>query len=124
MTNPIKILRYVIDNERINVTNLEVKIGASRGVLSKALRNETDFGAKYFVKILQTYPSALSLINPSYNVKENNSIEKNIVEDSKGIYSTYINKNLILIIEQKDRIIEKQELIINQLLKFKNNEIN
>jgi len=49
-------LRELIQNEQISVRALEKKIGASDGVISKALRTGTDISAKWIVAISENYP--------------------------------------------------------------------
>lgn len=49
-------IQKLIDNEGIKITSLERKIGASKGVLSRALQNNTDIQAKWVSKIVENYP--------------------------------------------------------------------
>ena len=42
--------------EGITITGLERSIGASKGVLSRAINNQTDIQAKWLQKIVENYP--------------------------------------------------------------------
>ncbi len=44
------------DNEGITITGLEQKIGASKGVLSRALTKHTDIQSKWLVELVENYP--------------------------------------------------------------------
>lgn len=46
----------VAENEGITVTALERKIGASKGVLSRAMQNSTDIQAKWLLKMVENFP--------------------------------------------------------------------
>ena len=56
MENIIKRISLLCDNEDIKITMLERLIGASKGVLSRALANETDIQSKWLIKIVENYP--------------------------------------------------------------------
>ena len=43
--------------EGISIGALEKKIGASKGVLSRAIQNNTDIQAKWLTRIVENYPS-------------------------------------------------------------------
>lgn len=51
-----------IDYQGITITNLEREIGASKGVLSRALANGTDIQSKWVQRIVENYHS----INPTW----------------------------------------------------------
>ncbi len=46
----------VAENEGITITALERKIGASKGVLSRAIQNSTDIQAKWLGKMVENFP--------------------------------------------------------------------
>eukprot|EP01035_Chromulina_nebulosa_P006744 gene6744-9108_t len=48
--------RKVADSEGITITSLEARIGASKGVLSRAMANSTDIQCKWFLKLVENYP--------------------------------------------------------------------
>jgi hypothetical protein len=48
---------YIIaENEGITITGLERNIGASKGVLSRAIKNKTDIQSKWLAIIVENYP--------------------------------------------------------------------
>lgn len=49
-------IKQLVDNEGISMTLLEGQIGASKGVLSRALSKDTDIQCKWLVKIVEIYP--------------------------------------------------------------------
>jgi len=46
----------IANNEKITISALEKKIGASKGVLSRAIKNGTDIQAKWLQLIVEIYP--------------------------------------------------------------------
>jgi|BioPla2DNA2_1021312.scaffolds.fasta_scaffold241257_2 uncharacterized small protein (DUF1192 family) len=56
MTNILKRIAHLAVNENITITELERIIGASKGVLSRALKNNTDIQAKWIAEIVDNYP--------------------------------------------------------------------
>ena len=49
-------IKQLSDNEGIGLTLLEQKIGASKGVLSRAHNQNTDIQSKWLTKIVENYP--------------------------------------------------------------------
>ena len=49
-------LKLIIDIQKISINKFEDSIGASRGVIAKALRLKTDISSKWFVAIKENYP--------------------------------------------------------------------
>ncbi|MHC0442008.1 hypothetical protein [Flavobacterium sp. 3-210] len=49
-------IKCLADNEGIGITKLEEKIGASKGVLSRAIAKKSDIQAKWILKIVEIYP--------------------------------------------------------------------
>lgn len=56
MDNILTRIKELVDNEGISITALESQIGASKGVLSRALSKDTDIQCKWLVKIVEIYP--------------------------------------------------------------------
>lgn len=65
----------VANNEGIKITNLEAKIGASKGVLSRAIAKNTDIQSKWLFKLVENYPQ----YNPEWLL---NGIAPMLKEDS------------------------------------------
>ena len=55
-------IQEIADKKTITITALETKLGASKGVLSRALRNDTDIQSKWLQIIVENYPD----ISPSW----------------------------------------------------------
>lgn len=56
MENLLHRISQVAKKEGISIGALEKKIGASKGVLSRAIQNDTDIQAKWLTKIVENYP--------------------------------------------------------------------
>ncbi|KQO33027.1 hypothetical protein ASF10_19705 [Flavobacterium sp. Leaf82] len=49
-------IKQIADNEGVTITGLEKVLGASKGVLSRALANNSDIQAKWILKLVENYP--------------------------------------------------------------------
>lgn len=101
MENILHTFSKVAENESITITKLEQKIGASKGVLSRAISNNTDIQAKWLLKLVENYPQ----YNPEWlltgkgdMLKTNFKIIENPSEESLK------NKNLIPLFEDVETI--------------------
>lgn len=56
MYNILDSFRKIADNEGIRITQLEKSIGASKGVLSRAISNKSDIQSKWIMKLVENYP--------------------------------------------------------------------
>ena len=56
MSSLLERISQLAENAHISITGLEKKIGASKGVLSRAIQNNTDIQAKWICKIVENYP--------------------------------------------------------------------
>lgn len=56
MDNILEVFIKVSKNEGITITKLEQVIGASKGVLSRAIANNSDIQAKWLLKLVENYP--------------------------------------------------------------------
>lgn len=56
MENILTRISQISDNEDITITALEKQIGASKGVLSRALANGSDIQSKWVQRIVENYP--------------------------------------------------------------------
>ena len=52
----IKQISQLCDNEGLKPTVLEKKIGASKGVISRAINNNSDISSKWIGRIVENYP--------------------------------------------------------------------
>lgn len=84
-------IRHLIVNEGITVSKLEQIIGASQGVLSRAMSNNSDIQLKWILKLVENYPEyscewLLKNEGPMIRVvdNENFQISFGVDEDEKG----------------------------------------
>jgi hypothetical protein len=56
MSNILERISLLAEYQGIKITSLEKKIGASKGVLSRALKNNTDIQSVWIIKIVENYP--------------------------------------------------------------------
>lgn len=54
--NILNNFKKIAENQGITITALESKLGASKGVLSRAIANNTDIQAKWLLKLVDNYP--------------------------------------------------------------------
>ncbi|WP_347066071.1 S24 family peptidase [Flavobacterium sp. WV_118_3] len=54
--NVLDVFSQIANSEGITIYKLEQKIGASKGVLSKAIANSTDIQCKWLIKLVETFP--------------------------------------------------------------------
>lgn len=50
-------IKEIANNEGVTIGYIEKQIGASKGVLSRAIKNNTDIQAKWLQLIVEKYPS-------------------------------------------------------------------
>lgn len=56
MNEILLIFSAVAKNENISITALEKSIGASKGVLTRAIKNGTDIQVKWLIALVDNYP--------------------------------------------------------------------
>jgi len=56
MSSILKRIKIISEKEGISVSALEASIGASKGVFTRALANDTDIQAKWLVNVAEKYP--------------------------------------------------------------------
>lgn len=108
-------IKQIADNENITLGAMERKIGASKGVLSRAKAQNTDIQAKWIEKIVENYPLIdanwlLTGIGEMYRKGESNA---NIDSESSSNVRSLIeilNRTLI----EKDKQIDRLLSIIEQ----------
>ena len=99
--NTINRIKAICEKEGITITSLEKLIGASKGVLSRALNKNTDIQSKWISKIVENYP----LYNPEWLLTGKGSMLKS---DQKGSTGDCI--------EQEKEIKHLQEM--NEMLQY------
>ncbi|MDR1938273.1 MAG: hypothetical protein LBQ73_07230 [Tannerellaceae bacterium] len=76
-------IEEIAKNERIKITTMERVIGASKGVLSRAINNGTDIQSKWIQAIVENYPN----YSEEWLITGNGSMYKSPVANS-GISNT------------------------------------
>jgi plasmid maintenance system antidote protein VapI len=56
MINILDVFKKISENEGITITKLEQVLGASKGVLSRAINNNTDIQTKWLLRLVDNYP--------------------------------------------------------------------
>lgn len=87
MSAILTIFRAIAKNESISISALEKSIGASKGVLSRALKHGTDIQVKWLIALVENYPDynpewILTGKGPMLKHPKNSSI-KELNEDGK-----------------------------------------
>lgn len=93
----------VAENEGIKITQLEKIIGASKGVLSRAIANNSDIQSKWVLKLVENYPN----YNPEWLLTGEGEMlkgESNAVREEQAIYEIAKKKNLIPLYEDAQTI--------------------
>lgn len=117
MTNLIERISIFANHENIPISTTERSIGASAGVLSRAIKSGHDIQSKWLQLIIDNYHqlSVEWLMTGKGNMIQDRNIEsihKNI--DKKVASNDYIS-HLLSEIEKKDEIIRKQAEEIGRL---------
>lgn len=110
-------IQQIADHENLKITALERKIGASKGVLSRAINNGTDIQSKWIQIIAENYPhyniewlitGKGEMIKSTFHGKEvsDKTIDR-LIEEIKQL----ITENTILKIENKTLMDQNDQLI-------------
>ncbi|MDY3352334.1 hypothetical protein PG357_10115, partial [Riemerella anatipestifer] len=89
MNNILHAFIKVAENEGIKITQLEEKIGASKGVLSRAIKNNSDIQSKWFLKLVENYPqyNYESIITGKGDLRKNEQNRE--IEKSRNLIPFY-----------------------------------
>lgn len=101
MSDILERINQVADNENVTITELERVIGASKGVLSRAIKKSTDIQSKWLLSLVENYPSYSSewlLTGRGNMLKEDHENQNNSITIIKGERKT------------KDAIVDIQEV--------------
>ncbi|MDO5608885.1 MAG: hypothetical protein Q4G08_10565 [Capnocytophaga sp.] len=116
MYNILTSFLKVAENENIRITNLEKKIGASKGVLSRAIANNTDIQAKWILSLVENYPR----YNPEWLLTGKGSMLKGTAEPAVSVppvgndkYVELLEKNNALL-EDKVALLEENKALLEK----------
>ena len=116
MRNILLQIADIAENESISIGALERKIGASKGVLSRAIANNTDIQSKWIQIIVENYPH----YSTDWIITGNGSMLKDgIIEEKKEIPLKIVDKDSIGFILDRYESLAAE----NALLKRENEEL-
>lgn len=117
MENILQRIKQISDIEDVKITALESKIGASKGVLSRAIKNNTDIQSKWISKIVENYPQ----YDAEWLLTGHGDMMKNHLN---LLGSTKVDTRELEREKLKNRILQKEvdELKIPIAIKTNNNE--
>lgn len=72
--------KEIANNEMISISHLEASIGASKGVLSRAINNNTDIQVKWLLRLIEKYPN----YNAEWLLTGNGPMLRNQISPSKN----------------------------------------
>lgn len=119
MNNILHRISQISDFEKITISKIEQKIGASKGVLYKAIQNNTDIQSKWVVSIVENFPQYSpewlltgkgEILKENFNLKNANYLHDNVEEkkDDKD-YIIEVQKKLIEKLEQEVKELKEQD---------------
>jgi hypothetical protein len=114
MEDFFKRIDEIIDNEDINITTLEQLIGASKGVLSRAKRNNTSISIEWVINIVEKYRQydANWLL-----LGEGEMLKKSTKSDESEV--TFLREKNILLQKNSQLLEEKVERLEEELTALK-----
>ena len=107
MSNLLLRIQALAESEGITITALERSLGASKGVISRAIKYGTDIQAKWVCIIVENYPH----ISADWLLKG----EGSMVKQSPSNDNNQINDKLLSIIKDKAEAIRQQAEEIGSL---------
>ncbi len=104
-------IKYLAINENVTITKLENIIGASKGVLSRAIANDTDIQTKWILKIVENYPQ----YSCEWLIKRDGPMLKNPENINPQESNLEIAVNYKELAESRKETIEIQKKVISYL---------
>ncbi len=125
-------IKVIADREGLSVTAFETAVGASRGVFTRALTNNTDVQAKWLVSIVEKYPAYSSewllkgegeMLKPFLAQEEEK--EGYVTNEIEGVTNAVVNSLRQVISSQNITIKSQEKTIISleRLLSIQEQEI-
>ncbi|MCX2681403.1 hypothetical protein OOZ15_15725 [Galbibacter sp. EGI 63066] len=100
MSEILTVFSAIAENEGITISALEKQIGASKGVLSRALKNGTDIQAKWLLRLVENYPE----YNPVWILTSTGPM----IKAKKGKQDTIQEEASIYQLPEKIKTLEQQ----------------
>lgn len=121
MNSILERILYFAEYQNIKITNLEKKIGASKGVLSRAIAKNTDIQLKWIVSLVENYPQ----LNTEWLILGKSSmlkieLEADKIEENHTPYSNNINfqEKYYQCIEEKTALCDKNQQLYEDVIKL------
>lgn len=132
MNKILKIFERLAKKENITMTMLESRLGASKGVLTKAIANNSDIQSKWLLKLLEAYPNYnldWLINNEGYPDKQKADKKKMFTQkmkQDKDECAKQVDQLTSEIKELKDQIVQshKQHIIQSQRITELSEEVN
>src|SRR5690606_14064663 len=106
MNTILTIFSAIAKNESISISALETKIGASKGVLSRALKNGTDIQVKWLIALVENYPhyNAEWILTGKGPMLRNSNT--NGMDELKEVGEEYQLREKVSVLEEKIQILK------------------
>lgn len=99
MINILDQLQALVAAEGITITALERQVGASKGVISRAIKYGTDIQVKWLTKVVENYPQ----ISTEWLLTGNGEMYKSKTSNEQSEWNVLLKE-----INDRDEIIRKQ----------------
>ena len=110
MKSILEVFIKISENEGIKITQLEEKIGASKGVLSRAIKNNSDIQAKWLLKLVENYPQYNErwLLTGEGNMLKKSTPSQEVQEVYDDKYTTSLEKQVALL--EKNNALQEEKI--------------
>ena len=110
MKSILEVFIKISENESIKITQLEEKIGASKGVLSRAIKNNSDIQAKWLLKLVENYPQYNErwLLTGEGNMLKKSTPSQEVQEVHDDKYTTSLEKQVALL--EKHNALQEEKI--------------
>ena len=110
MKSILEVFIKISENEGIKITQLEEKIGASKGVLSRAIKNNSDIQAKWLLKLVENYPQYNErwLLTGEGNMLKKSTPSQEVQEVHDDKYTTSLEKQVALL--EKNNALQEEKI--------------
>ena len=110
MKSILEVFIKISENEGIKITQLEEKIGASKGVLSRAIKNNSDIQAKWLLKLVENYPQYNErwLLTGEGNMLKKSTPSQEVQEVHDDKYTTSLEKHVALL--EKNNALQEEKI--------------
>ena len=112
MSTVLSRIQELASNEKITIGALERRIGASKGVLSRAINNSTDIQSKWIQNIVENYPQ----YSAQWLLTGEGPMLKTGTESSSGSGTVTVSREAWDIIKRQAESLERKDAQISDLI--------